>query len=69
MQRMLGKTLLKETVMTRDVVQQSLSEETVFVDDGPRNIEAAAAMGMHTLCPQNNEDWRAMLNDVLACKG
>ena len=49
--------------------QQSLPEETVFVDDGPRNVEAAAALGMHTLCPQNNEDWRAMLNDVLACKG
>ena len=49
--------------------QQALPEETVFVDDGPRNVEAAAALGMHTLCPQNNEDWTAPLNDVLACKG
>ena len=39
--------------------QQSLPEETLFVDDGPRNVEAAAALGMHTLCPQNNEDWTA----------
>ena len=27
---------------------------TIFVDDGPRNVEVAAAMGMQTLCPQNN---------------
>ena len=37
--------------------QQWLPEETVFVDDGLRNVETAAAMGMQTLCPQNNEDW------------
>jgi putative hydrolase of the HAD superfamily len=37
--------------------QSALPEETLFVDDGLRNVEAAAALGMHTLCPQNNEDW------------
>lgn len=37
--------------------QESLPEETLFVDDGPRNVETASAMGMHTLCPVNNEDW------------
>ena len=45
--------------------QQSLPEETLFVDDGPRNVEAAAALGMHTLCPQNNEDWIAPLHALL----
>ena len=47
--------------------QQAQPEETLFVDDGPRNVEAARALGMQTLCPQNNEDWieplEAMLRD------
>ena len=46
--------------------QQARPEETLFVDDGPRNIEAAAALGMHTLCPQNNEDWTAPLEAILS---
>ena len=46
--------------------QESLPEETLFVDDGPRNIETAAAMGMHTLCPANNEDWTAALENIIA---
>lgn len=45
--------------------QQSSPEETIFIDDGRRNIETAAAMGMHTLCPQNNEDWTAALENML----
>ena len=47
--------------------QHAQPEETLFVDDGPRNVEAARALGMQTLCPQNNEDWieplEAMLRD------
>ena len=45
--------------------QQSTPEETLFVDDGPRNVEMAATMGMHTLCPQNNEDWTEALEALL----
>ena len=45
--------------------QQSLPEETIFVDDGPRNVEAAAALGIRTLCPQNNEDWTSALEAML----
>ena len=45
--------------------QQALPEETIFVDDGPRNVETAASMGMLTLCPPNNEDWTAALEDIL----
>ena len=45
--------------------QQSTPEETLFVDDGPRNVEMAATMGMHTLCPQNNEDWTEVLEALL----
>ena len=45
--------------------QQALPEETIFVDDGRRNVEAAALLGIHTLCPQNNEDWTADLEAML----
>ncbi|MBO7067475.1 MAG: HAD family phosphatase [Bacteroidaceae bacterium] len=49
--------------------QNSLPQETLFIDDGQRNIETAAAMGMHTLCPQNNEDWTVELDSRLAVSG
>lgn len=45
--------------------QQAQPEETLFVDDGPRNVEAAKALGMQTLCPQNNEDWIEPLEAML----
>ena len=45
--------------------QQSLPEETVFIDDGPRNVKTAEEMGMLTLCPPNNEDWTAALENLL----
>ena len=45
--------------------QNSLPEETLFVDNGPRNVETAAAMGMHTLSPANNEDWTAALENII----
>ncbi|OAV73681.1 Phosphatase yihX [Bacteroidales bacterium Barb6] len=39
--------------------------ETLFVDDGARNIETAAALGWHTLLVQNGEDWRNAVNETL----
>ena len=45
--------------------QQAKAEETIFVDDGPRNVEAAAALGMHTLCPHDNEDWTEPLEELI----
>ena len=45
--------------------EQAKAEETIFVDDGPRNVEVAADMGMQTLCPKNNEDWTDALEAVL----
>jgi putative hydrolase of the HAD superfamily len=41
--------------------QQATPDETLFIDDSPRNCEAARAIGIHTLCPHNNEDWIPML--------
>ncbi len=37
--------------------QSAKAEETLFVDDGTPNIQAAQTLGLHTLCPKDNEDW------------
>lgn len=42
-----------------------LPEETLFVDDGKRNIDTAISLGMHTYQPLNEEDWRGALDDIL----
>ncbi|MDL2256534.1 HAD family phosphatase [Parabacteroides sp. OttesenSCG-928-K15] len=39
--------------------------ETLFVDDGKRNIEAAELLGIHTYMPENGEDWRAKVDEIL----
>lgn len=45
--------------------QQSTAEETLFIDDSPKNCAAAEALGIRTLCPQNNEDWIPQLLNIL----
>lgn len=45
--------------------QQATADETLFIDDSPKNCAAAEAIGIHTLCPQNNEDWIPALKDYL----
>lgn len=40
-------------------------EETVFIDDGIRNVEAAAKLGLHTINPKNGEDWYESLKNCL----
>ena len=37
--------------------EQILPSETLFVDDGPRNVAAASQLGIHTFCPANGSDW------------
>ena len=41
-------------------------EETLFVDDGEKNIEAAREVGIRTLLVENGEDWREKLSNALA---
>ena len=45
--------------------QQATADETLFIDDSPNNCAAAQSLGIHTLCPQNNEDWIPSLQSVL----
>lgn len=45
--------------------EQILPEETLFVDDGQRNVEAAAQLGLHTFCPVNGEDWTEEIMEKL----
>lgn len=42
-----------------------LPEETLFVDDGPRNVEAADKLGFMTMCPDNGSDWTGELRSLL----
>jgi haloacid dehalogenase superfamily, subfamily IA, variant 3 with third motif having DD or ED len=39
--------------------------ETLFVDDGPANIEAGKRFGLKTLQPENGEDFREALWEIL----
>lgn len=43
-----------------------LPEESLFVDDGSRNVETARKLGFNTMCPKNGEDWTAALVAMLA---
>ena len=42
-----------------------LPHETLFVDDGAKNIEAAEALGIKTLKVVNGVDWRRELEEIL----
>lgn len=39
--------------------------ESLFIDDGERNINAARLLGFKTLCPINGEDWTKELIELL----
>ncbi len=40
-------------------------QETIFLDDGPKNIHMAEKMGIHGLLVKNNDDWMPLLNEQL----
>lgn len=39
------------------ITEKILPHETLFVDDGPRNVAAASELGINTFCPKNGIDW------------
>jgi putative hydrolase of the HAD superfamily len=46
--------------------ERLIPAETLFVDDGPRNVAAAEALGFHTLCPANGADWTLSIEQTLS---
>ncbi len=42
-----------------------IPEETLFIDDGARNIATAEALGFQTYQPLNGEDWREAIQTLL----
>lgn len=45
--------------------EQIFPAETLFVDDGPRNVAAASQIGFRTFCPKNGEDWTKEIYNYL----
>jgi putative hydrolase of the HAD superfamily len=39
--------------------------ETLFIDDGPRNVAVASQMGIRTFCPENGADWTQKIYEYL----
>ena len=39
--------------------------ETLFVDDGARNVATASQMGIRTFCPENGEDWTKQIYEEI----
>ena len=46
-----------------------IPSESLFIEDGLRNINTAQALGFHTLHVENGEDWRERLTAILHDKG
>ncbi|MBQ9275065.1 MAG: HAD family phosphatase [Succinivibrio sp.] len=40
-------------------------QEAIFLDDGLKNVQSAASVGLHTFQPVNGEDWRQRFEDLL----
>jgi putative hydrolase of the HAD superfamily len=61
------KLMKPEVAFFRKVLEaeQISPDETLFLDDGPRNVEAAASLGIHTMQPINGEDWTKEIYDYL----
>lgn len=45
--------------------EKTFPDETLFLDDGPRNVAAASQLGIHTYLVANGEDWTQKIHDYL----
>lgn len=47
-----------ERMFSEIIRQEGINpEETLFVDDGPKNVSMGKTLGFKTFCPKNGEDW------------
>ncbi len=64
----MGCSKPSETIYRKMLLQGNMkAEETLFVDDGVKNIEAARKVGINTLKVVNGEDWREVLEKTITC--
>ena len=47
------------------MAEHTAPSETLFVDDGPRNVAVASQMGIRTFCPENGADWTTEIYNFL----
>lgn len=45
--------------------EKIIPQETLFLDDGPRNVAAASQLGINTFLVTNGEDWTTKIYDYL----
>lgn len=70
--KMFASYQLKMTKPSREIFEHVLrtagikAEETLFVDDGAKNVATAESMGFHVYQPQNREDWRESVTRILS---
>lgn len=70
--KMFASYQLKMTKPSREIFEHVLrtagikAEETLFVDDGAKNVATAESMGFHVYQPQNREDWRESVTQILS---
>ena len=56
-----SEEIFRQVLMSEKI----LPSETLFVDDGPRNVAMASQLGINTFCPENGEDWTEKIYDYL----
>lgn len=56
-----------DSLIFEKMIQDSsiLPSESLFIDDGPHNIETAQRLGFHTYQAVNGDDWRNAINQIL----
>lgn len=47
------------------MAEKIMASESLFIDDGPRNVATASQMGMRTYCPENGADWTSKIYEYL----
>lgn len=61
------KMMKPDERMFREIISKEniKPEETLFVDDGPKNICVGRELGFHTLQPENGKDWTEKIMETL----
>ena len=47
------------------MTEKIMASETLFIDDGSRNVATASQMGIRTYCPQNGADWTTTIYEYI----